>query len=329
MSSDIEVTAKSVRTVVSSEQEVLGLGERGDEETTLTVTSDDPFVSVFVGVGVGSDIVVTTESSGTIVGGEEEVVLVDSRLEGIDVVADTGDDDSVSVFLVGVGSDIEVTAQSSGTVIRGEQVVVGVRLNSDGNSLSGRSVEEAIDDPGVSGFLVSMSSDIEITTITVGAVVGSEQVVVGLSRDSDVETTVGRFNDPFVSFFVGRSVGSDVVVTTESSSTIVGSEQVVVGVGGRSNSEEIVTDIGEDNFVSLFLRSVSSDIEVTVESSNTVVGGEQVVIGVSLRSDGNLDFDTVVTRLVLLTVTVVTVLVVMELLEHLLEAFLALFIYCI
>lgn len=280
MSSDIEVTTKSIRTVISSEQEVLGLSERGDEVTTLTVALDDPFVSVFVTIGVSSDIEVTTESSGTIVGGEEEVLLVNSRLEGVDVVSETGDEDSVSVFLVRVGSDIEVTAQSSGTIVGGEQVLVGVSLNSDGDLLGGRSVEEVIDDPGVSGFLMRVSSDIEITTVTIGTIIGSEQVVVGSGRDTDVETTVGGFNDPFVSFFVSRSMRSDIVVITESSSTIVGGEQVVVGVSGRSNCEEIGTDVGKNDFISLFLRSVSSDIEITVESSNTVVGGEQVVVRV-------------------------------------------------
>lgn len=50
---------------------------------------------------------------------------------------------------------------------------------------------------------------------------------------------------------------------------------------------------------------MSSDVEITVESSSTVVGGEQEVIGVSLRSEGNLDFNTVVTRLVLLLMTAV------------------------
>lgn len=231
---------------------MLGLSEGGDEETTLTVTSDDPFVSVFVGVGVGSDIVVTTESSGTVIGREDVMLLVDSRLDGVDAVADTGDDESVSVFLVSVGSDIEITAQSSGSVVGGEQEVVGVTLDSNGDLLSGGSMEETVDQPGVSGFLMRVSSDIEITTKTVGTVIGGEQVVVGLGRDTDVETTVGGFNNPFVSFLISRSVRSNVVVTTEGSSTIVGSEQVVVGVSGRSNSEEIISDVGEDKFVSLF-----------------------------------------------------------------------------
>lgn len=52
--------------------------------------------------------------------------------------------------------------------------MVRVSLNSNGSSLGNRSVDKAVNEPEVSGFLVRMSSDIEITTETIGTIIGSE-----------------------------------------------------------------------------------------------------------------------------------------------------------
>lgn len=131
--------------------------------------------------------------------------------------------------------------------------------------------------------------------------------MVGLSRKSNVVALVVSFNDPFVSFFVGRVVGSNIEVTTESSDIIIRGKEVMLRIGCRSNSEEVILDMIENEFVSLFTGSMGSNIEIRVVSSDTIVGSEEEVVGVRGRSNGNLNISSLV---------VVLLVLLMEMMEH-------------
>lgn len=135
--------------------------------------------------------------------------------------------------------------------------------------------------------------------------------MVGSSRKSNVVALVVSFDDPFVSFFIGRVVGSNIKVTTVSSDIIVRSKEIMLRISSRSNSEEVILDMIENEFVSLFTGSMSSNIEIGVVSSNTIVGSEEEVVRMRGRSNGNLDINSLV--------VVVLLLLLMEMMEHFLR----------